>query len=510
MFEQQLLKSVVHRNGLRLIGSDLDDQLFFRLVRLHRLEGRILKACENYLVMGFSQQLMEQLDYRWQQVQHRVKTQRAVLAEIAKAYESSHSSESPLVMLKGQTAYMLFNKPHLMRWSSDIDLLGPDPERLLCILEKLGFFVRSPQESYLQATVLRPDIGEVDIHAYYPIMTFDRDVSHESLDSTRYPGHWVQNLGVRRNRLDYRMVIDNSLRFHVEGHILAIPNPSLAVLIAATHVFRNSLNTFPTHIKLAELADIANLSLHPKYDRMLLNRLSRRLGADMSLRFVHSILSTLEMSNSLCHSTDNIDAVEQFYPLTRFYSIWTKAPWTVDDLLFPKHNQSIDPIVDFLGANKVVITRGHLGHLEFSTDPEEGNEIFLERVISYKRYKAIPSISIAASLHSDQICLRIHVASPPKQDSQLVRLQFGSRDYFKWEYYSRTDKHSLTDGGAEWRIKMTDESYTITLKFPVERWTLLSERGTVQAVLMVFIMGEDVSQIMSGALVPLIFELDHA
>jgi hypothetical protein len=119
------------------------------------------------------------------------------------------------------------------------------------------------------------------------------------------------------------------------------------------------LGTLNRPIRLGELADIADLSLHPDFDPKALTALGEQLGAQDALTYTINILDSFEIKHALPRFESRY-----YFPENLLLGGWAVMDRT-DDWLVPR---DIGSTVDLLQAVSIPVTQLEMGERLFSDE----------------------------------------------------------------------------------------------------------------------------------------------
>ena len=483
-----------------------DPERFLGALWWHRLEGRLVKRMESTPSFQLDAGIKAEVIRLWTRVQHRVDQQFRALEEIVDAYYSSDPAASPLVMIKGQTAYRLIGDRSLKRWSADIDILADNPDRLTTLLEELGYTTYIEAKGYLHATLIRADIGDIDVHRFFQVSGFDGEVSLADFDPSRNPHLWSQSIGVRRHPITYRDVIESGISLSVSNRDVVIPNHSLAALIACSHTFTNAQSMVSPRIRLAELAEIKELTEAPEFDIDQFLAYVDRFDAYNPLQLTANLLKSIFGRPCVPIPGKTCQYGSRAGVMCRFYAVWVIAPWSADDLLDENSGSRMFDLVSYLGANQLLAEAKETETIyRTAVSPNPINDDRLSRAIKYTKGGEPAAIEMKTFHNERDLTIELTVDDDPSKNSHLVRIQFSETEFFKWEYYSREDKTKIREGDAKWSIDPQEGRYTIRLAVPLDRLRGQEDKevDTIPMIAMVFRMGSDVTEIVSGTVLPI-------
>lgn len=286
---------------LDLLGID-QEELLLRL-RQHRLENRFLVRYTTERPNWCSQFLLERLH------RSRVEAQRlwsSQLREIHKISSRFSTAHEPIIILKGMSSFGLTGEPRCIRHSGDLDVCCADPEQLWAGLLDSGY--RGKRHFTHEFGKLTRDTIILDLHNYYPVLAYPPDmawIDFRELGSEKYSQTLRGPLHFKEFEIGYDDLRRESVLSVVpETKGLVFPNPAMAILVMCAHGFRNY--TTGLHYlrenqatKLAELADICELTRLREFNPIHFMGLVERYGARDSINFVHYLLDSYSLPHSL-------------------------------------------------------------------------------------------------------------------------------------------------------------------------------------------------------------------
>ncbi len=270
---------------LYLLG--IDEDWLVELVGQHALAQRFARRYQREQPSWCTRRVAWRVARLCAATEARIRRQIAAFRELLAA---SPVGRSPLP-IKGFTTYALTGSPNCLRFSEDLDLVSDDPEALLTPLRRLGYTFE-PTGSHEWGTARRGEVV-IEIHNYFPVWKYPPSIAASDLRADRHPGTWRQPSGY---------VTERPIRHeHLLGSAIAgvtpdtgdfvIPGPAMAVLILCAHQFRNFVEPVRRRLgtKLVELAEILELTRHPRFRKGDFLQLVEEFGAEDSIALVEAL-----------------------------------------------------------------------------------------------------------------------------------------------------------------------------------------------------------------------------
>jgi hypothetical protein len=380
----------------------VDEERLCELLGYHRLGPRLLtrldevRCSDQKLPAWCTRTMMAVL------LGEKMRSEKELRAKINAVQEiiAATGDDQPVFVVKGFSTYALTSDKRHVRRSSDIDLFGPDEERLFQTLLGLGYTGEYvTQEHHEYAGLQRGDTC-IEIHRYLPVFSFPDGIDTVDLVPEHHPGTWRQALVEPPPcKVVYRDLLEHTVTGHAPGtETIRVLDVTMATLSLCTHeskAFTMPLFGRPMTIKLSMLADILDLTRHSEFDAVKFAHLVERFQARDTVRLVGYMIWSYFGVNAFGISIPE-SAEDSLFPYPRTlhnYGLWGLVS-TSDEVIPPFDVQTI---VDRLGYSTVVA----------GGQDERGME--LRRILWAEREPL--SFDAAISWESDS--LHIEMALPP-------------------------------------------------------------------------------------------------
>ena len=476
---------------------------FLELVWRNRLVGRLAEIVRRHELPWAGDAFQEELDKLLRANKLRIAQQTFFLEAMSASYRKVADTQTPLLLLKGQTAFRLLGTERASRWSLDIDISCAEPDRLVEILKHLGYEqVGAPRTTQSHSvTMVRKDSVPVDIQPSFCVFAMGRPETPEELSPKQHLGVWEQSIGVTRHPITYEDLLDHSIEFDIGSESIACANPAMAVLVAAAHVFRNSFYNPPKVVPLAELSEIVELTRHVDYSSHEHAELVSAHGAATSMEVVRRIICSL--GDHPCLSDQALTAPEPASPFFCRHDIfWTTAPWTTYQVLNMGASASASKMVDHLVPSQVdapmkpAVSKYELIHAGSSTDR-------LDRAMSYGGFVNYSQVSLGFSHSGDALTIQTMVETRATA-VHVIRFRFGSTGHLKWVYDRESGEARISNSDIALEYEVSALGYTVTTGIPYSELYRDSEQPSqISIVLTLMNTGRDIIEIEGALLVPL-------
>ena len=336
-------------------NSTVNESELLYLLGHHRLAGRFADRVRRERPAWCSRQLMIRAWQRHAQAKTQLTSQlqavREVLAKLG-------ANSAPLVLLKGASAYALTGDERTIHFSSDLDVLYDDLERLRDALLELGYRPGPSQPEVLGDY----EFGQLyrgnvifELHRYFPVWSYPAGVAEADLIPAHHPGVWRQNFGEHTHcEIGYREVCEYS-------HGDALPqlgaarlaSPELCALISCAHIVKNFMSSpayTPFPFFLGELADVFDLTQLADFDAETLRALTDKFHGHDAVQFCANLMQAYFGSNPLAAASSRDWPHPDSFPRSLSLGCWASLYRDADELLLPL---GIETIVERLGANAV-------------------------------------------------------------------------------------------------------------------------------------------------------------
>ena len=292
---------------LYLLGVDEDELL--ALLKQHRLIHRFLYRYKEERPGWCTRALLAEVRREGDEISRGIRDQTDAIGEL---FATCPDPEHPDIILKGIGTYALTQDPRHIHWSNDVDVLPRDPERLQATLRMLGYTPTKPldhQRSRASADAAGAAHSSRSIDTS-PCSRTPPRCDLRSATRERVGGDVVETAHYARltGQIQYDELESNCIVGGAQDMCaLAVPNPTIAVLILCAHTFRNYVDRalFARSVRLSELADIADLTRDPRFDLSRFLALAERHGVQDAVALAGHLLkvsSAWIFSNHLAQS----------------------------------------------------------------------------------------------------------------------------------------------------------------------------------------------------------------
>jgi len=272
--ERRLMARVVtHRLGLRLLHQ----------LKTHHHQPRWLSEWGLAHLRGQNAKTIAQIEMRFR-----------ALREIDAALP-----HAPPLLLKGFAPYAATGDSRFLRPSGDLDLLAPDAAAFCEALQSLGYgTVAAPATAHEFATAGRGSVG-IEIHRFFPAYSFPRGMENDKLNGNV---HYQTFTPPPRREIQYDDIWPHAVRAKApELAGLCVPDVTTTAFLLCAHEFRELIQSpfeLPVPVRMALLADIYDLAVHPDFDAARFSELARQWG-DSCVRVMGHFFETVFGSNPL-------------------------------------------------------------------------------------------------------------------------------------------------------------------------------------------------------------------
>ncbi|HEX8454320.1 MAG TPA: nucleotidyltransferase family protein [Longimicrobium sp.] len=309
--EQDLLRWAAGMNAHPPMEPAGEDEVY-ALMKRFRLLFRFLRRAEEERPSWCTDALLTRIRRDQERARQKMASNLEAVREIAAV---ASPAERPPIVIKGHTIYALTGDESHLSMGADMDVFCSDEEQLWEVLTAAGFegdksqwravwrCPRPEDRGYTGAATAKPhefaslsrDSTQIDIHSYYPVLSYPAGVAAADLVPSRNPGRWEQRFpALDAREILYDDLLENSTRGVAPGTLdLVIPDPNMAVVILCAHEFRTSIHPpahFDTVIRPVTLANILDLTRHPLFDPARFQGLVERFAAHDSVRLAASLL----------------------------------------------------------------------------------------------------------------------------------------------------------------------------------------------------------------------------
>lgn len=348
--EAVLVWAAGRQEPLRLEGP-LDESALLKLIDQHALTARLIRRLHVAHAPWASAALRAELAD-----QDLANRRHAARNLSAAAHISAIQKTGDAVMIKGLSTSLVTDLPHTLR-CGDIDLICRDGEAATEVLLGLGYQRTRPPFMHEVGEFTRGAI-EVDLQSYFPVPSY-AGLDRDALDPDAHSGVWIQPAYrptmrpvdwplLDRHRLDHALP---------DGGQVSTPRPELLAIVLSAHAFMNFTNAWSIshrekpYVRLGELADLADLTADPRFDRDVFAELVHRLDAADAVEWAAWAFE------SLIGPIDLAGAGDGRYPRCLWWSWWADVPVAKGSWLRPNW-YDMEQVTGALGANRVTLAGG--------------------------------------------------------------------------------------------------------------------------------------------------------
>ena len=278
---------------------------FLPAVRAHRIVGRLIDLPQ--VVDDGPGAVVEALRSlrvgEVEQIERRLNEARDLTCILSR---DGYWLDSPVVVLKGNSAAYNCGDRNLRRGSRDIDVIGRESARLLEALWSAGFQPGREGICHEETSMSRGD-SKIDIHRYFPVWRYPT-----AAESARWP--WVHS-----DKLSYEEIVRTSVAHpEIDADVIRIPGPTMSAFILCLHIFCDYVEapyvvTF-AKVRLVELLELRELWQRPDLDREYFQYLVKQHGADDAIRVAFGLLRAVERLSSGSEESTVVDFPRELAP----------------------------------------------------------------------------------------------------------------------------------------------------------------------------------------------------
>lgn len=273
-----------------------------KLFKDHRIAGRALARIAAQRPSWASQELVDGLTQQQEENQWIITQQAAALAELRREYIAA---EQPMILFKGLGAYAHSRDSRSLRRTLDVDIILLHPHPIAEKMRKDGL------EEYRNVSpheIINARLKgvEIDLHGFYPIWSFDRNIGPVALNAR--DGITVREHagGLVVSELGPDLLLDNALRTDLFGvPDVFFPDPAAATLIICAHGFRDYVSKSSVTarnkppLRFAEIAEVAEYVHMPQFDKKRFLELMERTHAHDAVEWMAHVVARYAHDQSL-------------------------------------------------------------------------------------------------------------------------------------------------------------------------------------------------------------------
>lgn len=218
---------------------DMTEEALFGLLRQHRVVGRALQTLLREKPVWASTTLLKMLQERHQQLIDQAAQRAAVVAEFVAQF---NTNDTPLIILKGLTAYAHSRDSYHIRESNDIDFIMVEPAETIRAVkaQQLDEFRKVSPHEYLNVTV--NDV-EMDLHAFYPVWHHQSDHEENSPKVASSIAVVIHSKVLKISQLEVVDIYQNALVDVFTGvENVFYPDAAAAAIILCAHAYRDFIS----------------------------------------------------------------------------------------------------------------------------------------------------------------------------------------------------------------------------------------------------------------------------
>ena len=452
----------------------IDEEAIVTAIQRHRLPGRFLQRVGQERPIWVTETLLAAVQGLHQAARARFQEYLNQIRQISLA-TADPSDTSPLIFLKGFSAYALTNNPYSIRNTLDIDVLAPDSFIFVKKMVDLGFreSIHHMPHEYACLDAENSTILGVDVHRYFPIWNYPTNLAYDDLAPVSHPFKWILPDSYWSNRIEYADVLQNSTYgLTPETRDVLLPDHTMTVLILCAHVFHayveNPAFKRLAKIKLVELCEIIDLVHHERFDK----------GKFLALVDKYSAYDALDLCSFLLRSYLSSDPLpvsrrvaRGWYPQELIWGTLVNLNTRVDDLLL--HSRKMVEVVKWLGDNRVIASDP--GTARVYTTLEQGQGEQLNRIILRRARGIELPLRLCVIWHEQHLIFQVSVLHPIGQHlEEIIFLFGGTRFYAGYKPVEQEFRVEKIDGMGDATMALENWGYTVTLTLPwqaIPDWT---------------------------------------
>ncbi|MDG0796061.1 nucleotidyltransferase family protein [Pectobacterium punjabense] len=445
---------------------DMEEDALFALLQQHRVVGRALQTLLREKPVWATVTLLKMLQERHQQLIEQASKQIAVVAEFSKKF---NVNRTPLIILKGLTAYAHSLNRYHIRESSDIDFIMKDPTETIHAVKnhRLDEFRKVSPHEYLNVTV---NGVEMDLHAFYPIW-YCLDGDEEN--NTKIHGDGIaviHDKALQVGQLRVEDILENALVDVFSGaENVFYADAAAASIILCAHAHRDFISKSSVTarkkppVRFSEITELIDYFRSTDFDHARFLHLMSKTNASQSVlwmchvvRKVTGITLLQELPVNLNNKYPEADFLSQQLVWSGFWSTFHRS----SNAEIFRHLTDAET-VNALGCCRVNMQQGE-ADIVVSSEKISGAEA---GAVIHIRAAGCPDACFVFSLQDGQLEINSTIAS--SEDCMSRRLYIDIFDQ-PLEFQSHSSgsyyKKSLHFPDHQFDYKVMKTSYTCRLK----------------------------------------------
>ncbi|MDE8755262.1 nucleotidyltransferase family protein [Pectobacterium polaris] len=445
---------------------DMEEEALFELLRQHRVVGRALQTLLREKPVWASITLLKMLQERHQQLIEQAAKHTAVVAEFAKKF---NVNSTPLIILKGLTAYAHSRDRFHIRESSDIDFILENPTETINTVKthQLDEFRRVSPHEYLNVTV---NGVEMDLHAFYPVWYCLDDCEKNSTKIHSNGITIIHGKTLQVGQLRVEDIFENALEdvFTGGGNVF-YPDTAAAAIILCAHAYRDFISKSSVTarkkppVRFSEITELIDYFRSADFDKERFLYLIKKTDASQSVfwmcQLVHKVTG-IALLQGLPLNPNNKHPEEVFLPQQLVWSgFWNTFHRSSNAEIF-RHLTDTET-VNALGCCRVNMQQG-AADIVISCGQISGAEA---GAVMHIRAAGCPDARFVFSLQGEQLEISSTIAS--SEDCMSRRLYIDIFDQpLEFQSYSGESyyKKSLHFPEHQFDYNVTKTKYICRLK----------------------------------------------
>lgn len=438
----------------------VNERLLIDAVCQHGLAGRLIERL-NYVPAPSwaTNSLLERLRREQAVINERLQALLEAAADMMRAWPIRRSSQ-PIIFIKGFNAYALTgNRAHL-RLMRDVDVVVSDPQRFRNALLRIGYeegFNKMPHEF-----VTLTGSFDVDVHKFFPVWRYPE--SSARLVPSRQPDRWRPQGWMANRQIRYEDLLANAVTGSVpETRNMTIPGPTMAALIRSAHMFKRYVEV-PAYlpfakIRLAEVAEIAELCSHPGFDERLFRQLVLQFSAFDVTRFA-ATTQRIYLGMVNVPTLDSPSTSRGFGPRDLYWGALMHLEGSPTEFLI--HETDTQSIVNGIGYSTVVA--GETDSRVYSTHPNGVGQVLPRVILGGNEELELP-VRLNVRFQADSLRLDVSVLDSIGDILEEVVLLIGHRRVY-CGYRVAAQEFVVRGLDARASMKLEPAGYTVSLVLP--------------------------------------------